>query len=521
MHEDRLFVGPRSAPDTYRLLQLLGAGAEGEVWSAERSLSQQGRQRVAIKILEPGQGRDVESWERHSALLRSVHHPGLVRVLELFVGPGRHRAGEPALDERHYVVMEHVEGQPLPDWLVRVRDRPLPYRLRTLAGVAAALDELHSGRQTVQAVAHGDVKPGNIVVRPDGSTVLVDPGLMRIADGTLITGRSAPYAAPELFQPGGTIDPATDRFAFAATVAHAVLGEQPPARADGYGLDLNRLTERLRADPMCGSLTTVQRRILDALAAAPAGRPPHLSAWLATLVNEADPTVVLPGGDPRHAPPTVVDALPPWTPPATPGEPRSRSTALVVAVVLLSLAMLAVLLGAAVFGGLRLLEPAQADGDQHETTARPTAAAASAPAASPSPLPSPAGSTAADGLTRARDLLSGTWKGTYRCRQGLTGLTLTVYVDDDQTVKATFEFYPHPGNPDVPRGSFAMEGSYSATTLALRPDYWISQPGDWVMVALGASLPPSGKRIRGEIATAGCSDFEVVKISDDTRLPPV
>src|SRR5947208_2345846 len=77
-------------------------------------------------------------------------------------------------------------------------------------------------------VAHGDVKPGNIVVPDDGLAVLVDLGLMRIFDGTVIAGGTVPYAAPELFRDGAPSTPATDRFAFIATVTHAILGDTPP-----------------------------------------------------------------------------------------------------------------------------------------------------------------------------------------------------------------------------------------------------------------------------------------------------
>lgn len=537
MHDDRWFVGPPSAPDTYLLVQPLGTGGEGEVWTAERRLSEQGRQRVAVKILADGRGRDGRSWDRHAALLRSVNHPGLVRVLDVFTGQRRHRAGELPGDECRYVVMEHVDGESFLDWIGRARHEPLSHRLRLLTGVAAALDEMHSGRQTVQPVAHGDVKPANIVVRPDGSTVLVDLGLMRISDGTVVAGRTDPYAAPELFLSGATTTPEADRFAFAATVVHAVLGEPPPVSFTNYGPDLSQVAERLRTDPLCAALPSFRHRIVDALATSPAARPASLSGWLATLLADLTPTTVVIGvGHPpfpqRPAAPTprqtLVEPPPPWTPPApAAGARRSGVTPLNVAVVLLCLAVLVGALAAAVFGGLRLVERLESPGTDTagstgSASSTGTPPAGTAPARpSPPSAPSPAASPAPDDLGRARDFLGGTWQGTYRCRQGLTGLTLTLFVVDDRTVKATFEFYPVASNPDVPRGSFAMEGSYSATNLTLRPDYWLSRPDTYEMIALGATFSPRVDAIRGEVDTAGCAEFAVRKTSDDTRLPPV
>ena len=67
-----------------------------------------------------------------------------------------------------------------------------------LRTVASALDEMHQGASTEVPVAHGDVKPANVVVRDSGATVLVDLGLTRLVDAPGPVGRSTPYAAPEL-----------------------------------------------------------------------------------------------------------------------------------------------------------------------------------------------------------------------------------------------------------------------------------------------------------------------------------
>ncbi len=187
LEDDRYWMGSAKSPDTYQLISPLGGGGEGEVWKGVVPLSESGRGLVAIKILPPNDGEDQDSWSRYSHLLRSLDHPGLVRV----AAPGMHR----------YVVMKLVEGVTLREWLDENPEAPISHRLRALMMVASALDEIHSGRQTGVPVAHGDVKPSNIIMRKDGSSVLVDLGLTTIADGQGRTGRSRPYAAPELFGP--------------------------------------------------------------------------------------------------------------------------------------------------------------------------------------------------------------------------------------------------------------------------------------------------------------------------------
>jgi predicted transposase YbfD/YdcC len=112
---------------------------------------------------------------------------------------------------------------------------------------------------------------------------------MRIADGTVVAGATAPYAAPELFRPGAVTSPEADRFAFAATVAHMILGEAPPA--GGAGPDLDRTEEMLRRHPLSARRHMLQRQVMGALRAGPEQRPDpeqrpkSLSSWLSALTD--------------------------------------------------------------------------------------------------------------------------------------------------------------------------------------------------------------------------------------------
>jgi hypothetical protein len=124
-------------------------------------------------------------------------------------------------------------------------------------------------------------------------------------------------------------------------------------------------------------------------------------------------------------------------------------------------------------------------------------------------------------LDQLADTLSGTWKGEYRCAQGLTGLDLVIWVKDETTLLATFNFYPVSSNPGVPRGSYAMKGTYASSVLELKGDYWINpQPAGYRMVDLTAPL--SSQRFDELAGTVvGCNNFELRKASKDTYKPPV
>jgi serine/threonine protein kinase len=294
--DSRFWVGPTSAPDTYQLVSCLGGGAEGEVWNAVLPLSAEGRRNVAVKILPPGDGGDDEaSWVNHGHLLRSISHPGLVRVLEVFTGAPKHRAGTVPAGSVRYVVMDLIEGLTLREWLDENPQATVSQRMRTLVTVAAALDEMHSGTQTAVPVAHGDVKPSNIVIRADGSTVLVDLGLTRLTDGAGRVGRSRPYAAPELFQTAARSTPEADRFAFAATVVHAILGEPPPV-VEERGPDVAAIEAKLQTNPASARRPILIRQLMEALSAPPRHRPSNLRSWLASLTDTLSQVTETGGG---------------------------------------------------------------------------------------------------------------------------------------------------------------------------------------------------------------------------------
>ncbi|MGI5127274.1 protein kinase domain-containing protein [Pseudonocardia sp. CA-107938] len=293
MTDGDVWVGPAAAPDTYRLVALLGGGGEGEVWRAELPLSTSGRTTVAVKIVQPDAAVD---WVPYGHLLRSLAHPGLVRVTDVFTGPLRHRRGEadPA-SVAGYVVMDHIDGPTLREWCDENPDATGSQRLRMLRTVAAALDEMHSGAATGVPVAHGDVKPANIVVRENGAgSVLVDLGLVRLTDAAGGSGRSAPYAAPELRVPGAQATPEADRYAFAVTTAQVLTGQRPPTGPDGW-TDLPALHSLLRAAPVTRRRPLLVRTVMEAITAPPEGRPRELRRWLDSTGDALSQVTDVPG----------------------------------------------------------------------------------------------------------------------------------------------------------------------------------------------------------------------------------
>lgn len=198
----------------YVVQGFLGEGAQGTTYDATTADDRP----VAIKRFDVRGARgwkDVELAEREARVLSTLDHPLVPRYVEHFEEDG-------AL----YLVMEKVEGETLES--IRQRTGPLPEDevRRLLADIDRALTYLH-GRAS--PIVHRDIKPRNIVRRPNGSYVLVDFGavsevLLRRSANSTIVGTLG-FMAPEQLQ--GRALPATDIYAVGATALAALTGLDP------------------------------------------------------------------------------------------------------------------------------------------------------------------------------------------------------------------------------------------------------------------------------------------------------
>jgi tetratricopeptide (TPR) repeat protein len=169
---------------------------------------------VAVKRLHADSPVDVEQrFVREAKLGASLNHPNLVSVFDTATD-----------DEGVLIVMEYVEGEALARTLKR---GPLPpERVASMVrDVGSALDHAHA-----QGVVHRDVKPGNVLMRHDGVTKLVDLGIATAQDHTRLTHSgmvlgTAAYMAPEQLE-GGETTPATDIYALAVVAYEALTGER-------------------------------------------------------------------------------------------------------------------------------------------------------------------------------------------------------------------------------------------------------------------------------------------------------
>ncbi|MFC6883582.1 MULTISPECIES: serine/threonine-protein kinase [Actinomadura] len=202
--------------DRYRLLERLATGGMGEVWHAvDEALARD----VAVKVLrqelvqdESVQGR-FRSEARFAAALRP--HGGIAQVYDF----GEH-------DDRAYLVMELVRGEPLAEIMEREGAIAPPAVLDLVEQVAEALSAAHAA-----GIVHRDVKPANLMVTGDGTVKITDFGIARrlaMASQTqtgMVMG-TAHYISPEQAS-GQEITPVADLYSLGVVAYECLTGEPP------------------------------------------------------------------------------------------------------------------------------------------------------------------------------------------------------------------------------------------------------------------------------------------------------
>lgn len=212
-----LGVGDTIGP--WRLVRHLASGGMGSVFVAERADALY-EQQVAVKLLrglaDPYTARQLAN-ERQ--ILASLQHPHIARLYDGGTTP----MGQP------YLVMEYVSGTTLDVWL-REQAPGLEARLELFETICGAVQAAHA-----RLVLHCDLKPGNVMVRADGSPVLLDFGIAHLLDAGEGQARgrfcTMPYASPELLA-GQPVGMTGDVFSLGVMLLELLAG-----RAPSRGLD--------------------------------------------------------------------------------------------------------------------------------------------------------------------------------------------------------------------------------------------------------------------------------------------
>lgn len=226
------FIERRIGP--YRLFKVLGSGGQGGVYLAEDTRL---RRKVAVKVLHAlaATSEELRARFRREALVTSrLDHPGICALYDSGI-----EGGVP------YLVMRHVEGEPLSRFLDRRRTAggttapdAAPAKVpeagvdvsRVIEEAARAVHAAHEA-----GILHRDLKPANIMVTPQGGAVVLDFGVARVLEGeasyrtrTGVLFGTPSYLSPEsLGTPPAAADRRTDVYALGVTLFEAVTGRRP------------------------------------------------------------------------------------------------------------------------------------------------------------------------------------------------------------------------------------------------------------------------------------------------------
>ncbi|WP_424089516.1 protein kinase domain-containing protein [Micromonospora citrea] len=298
----------------YRLSERVATGGMGAVWRCLDTLLDR---EVAVKVLLPSLVEDPEFTTRFHAearMMAALRHPGIVAV---------HDFGSATLadgSEVSYLVMEYVDGEPLVTWVRRAGRLDPASTMSVVAQAAAALHAAHAA-----GIVHRDVKPGNLLVKRDGTVVLVDFGIARSSTMASLTAAhmvlgTASYMSPEQAT-GQPVSAATDVYALGAVAYYCLAGQPPFAGENPLQVALRHAQDEPAPLPP-GTPPAVAAVIERALAKSPGDRWPSAAALADGALDARDATLAVLAAPPR--PPWALEgpALP--TPPV-PSDPPTPS----------------------------------------------------------------------------------------------------------------------------------------------------------------------------------------------------
>lgn len=202
----------------YKILNKVGQGGMSVVYLA---MNEKANKQWAIKEVRKDGIKDFEvvkqSLVAETDMLKKLNHPNLPSIIDVIED-----------DDRFLIVMDYIQGNSLSKALEEYGAQPQEQVIQWAKQLSDVLGYLHS---RVPPIIYRDMKPANIMLKPDGNVTLIDFGTARefkeknLADTTCLG--TVGYAAPEQFGGMGQTDGRTDIYCLGATLYHLVTGMNP------------------------------------------------------------------------------------------------------------------------------------------------------------------------------------------------------------------------------------------------------------------------------------------------------
>lgn len=205
--------------DKYEILKLIGQGGMSKVYLAmDKRLNKQ----WAIKEIEK-RAKDknneivIQSAIAEANLIKQLDHPAIVRIVDIIEN-----------GDVIYIIEDYIEGETLSSVLETQGAQPQELVIEWAMQICEALEYLHTRKPPI---IYRDMKPANVMIKPDGNIKVIDFGIAReykdqsLAD-TVSLGTKG-YAAPEQFGGKGQTDARTDVYCLGVTLYHLITGQNP------------------------------------------------------------------------------------------------------------------------------------------------------------------------------------------------------------------------------------------------------------------------------------------------------
>lgn len=283
-------IGAKLGP--CRVEERLAAGGMGVVYRARHTLLDQD---VAVKILAPSLAADQEyvtRFFREAGAAGQIDHPNVIRVIDV----GKY-------EDRYYLVMEYVAGDTLDRVIDTERRLNLERATKFVREIASGLAAAHRA-----GIIHRDVKPGNIIVSPDGKPHLTDFGLARHTEtkkGLTIEGTflgTPEYASPEQVE-GKKLDHRTDLYSLGVTYYQLLSGTLPFLGESPMEIAIKRTKEEPR--PLENAFPSADSRSCSIVKKLLHAEPGHRYQTATDLIRDLDAILQGPKGTSVKAPETT------------------------------------------------------------------------------------------------------------------------------------------------------------------------------------------------------------------------
>ena len=202
----------------YKILNVVGKGGMSVVYLA---MNERANKQWAIKEVRKDGVQNFEVVKQNliveTELLKKFNHPNLPSIIDVIDGDGT-----------FLIVMDYIEGNPLSKALETSGAQAQEDVIEWSKQLCDVLGYLHSRKPPI---IYRDMKPSNVMLKPDGNVMLIDFGTARefksnsVADTTCLGTQG--YAAPEQFGGQGQTDARTDIYCLGATMYHLVTGHNP------------------------------------------------------------------------------------------------------------------------------------------------------------------------------------------------------------------------------------------------------------------------------------------------------